>query len=120
MTVFLLALLAQTMPETTGPYKVVMELDPSLPNHTIYRPEQLARVKGKLPVVTFGNGGCQNAGNAFREYLSEIASHGFLVTANGPIVAEPPRVPGRPAPPGAAASPAPGGPRPLTQPSTTG
>lgn len=40
---------AQSAPETTGPYTVVMEMDPSLPEHTVYRPEQVNRVKGKLP-----------------------------------------------------------------------
>jgi dienelactone hydrolase len=63
----------------------VMEVVPSLPNHTVYRPENLAAVKGKLPIIAFGNGACGNAGNAFQYFLSEIASHGFLVVANGPI-----------------------------------
>jgi hypothetical protein len=76
---------AQTASETTGPYKVVMEVIPSLPNHTVYRPENLTIVKGKLPVVAFGNGACANAGNAFQNYLAETASYGFIVVANGPI-----------------------------------
>jgi hypothetical protein len=79
------SVIAQSDPETTGPYKVVMEVIPSFPNHTVYRPENLAAVKGKLPVVAFGNGGCANAGNSFRNYLSEVASYGFIVAANGPI-----------------------------------
>jgi hypothetical protein len=39
----------------TGPYKVVMELDETLPDHTVYRPANLNRFpeKDKLPVVTF-------------------------------------------------------------------
>jgi hypothetical protein len=76
---------AQSASEMTGPYKVVMEMIPSLPNHTVYRPENLVAVKGKLPVVAFGNGGCANVGNAFQNYLSEVASHGFIIVANGPI-----------------------------------
>lgn len=84
---------AQSAPETTGPYKVVMEMVPSLPNHTVYQPENLAGVKGKLPVVAFGNGACANAGNAFQNYLTEVASYGFIIVANGPID---PSVPGRP------------------------
>ena len=84
---------AQSAPETTGSYKVVMEMDPSLPEHTVYRPEQVSRVKGKLPVVAYGNGACANAGNAFENYLAEVASYGFLVVANGPII---PAAPGRP------------------------
>ena len=89
--------IAQSAPETTGPYKVVMEMDPSLPEHTVYRPEQVSRVKGKLPVVAYGNGACANAGNAFENYLAEVASYGFLVVANGPIN---PAAPGRPPKPG--------------------
>lgn len=87
----------QAAPETTGPYKVVMEMDPSLPEHTVYRPEQVSRVKGKLPVVAYGNGACANAGNAFENYLAEVASYGFLAVANGPID---PAAPGRPPKPG--------------------
>jgi hypothetical protein len=79
------SLSAQSVRETTGPYNVVMEVIPSLPNHTVYHPENPAVVKGKLPIIAFGNGACGNAGNAFQYFLSEIASHGFLVVANGPI-----------------------------------
>jgi dienelactone hydrolase len=75
----------QSAPEVTGPYKVVMEADSSLPEHVVYRPANLAAVKGKLPIVAWGNGGCSNAGNAFEFYLREVSSHGFLVVANGPI-----------------------------------
>jgi len=91
---------AQSAADTTGPYRVTMEEDPSLPNHTVYRPADLDTVRGTLPIVAFGNGACANAGNAFERYLAEIASHGFLVVANGPIsnAALPA---GRPGPPGA-------------------
>jgi hypothetical protein len=89
--------IAQSAPETTGPYKVVMEMDASLPEHTVYRPEQVSRVKGKLPVVAYGNGACANAGNAFENYLAEVASYGLLVVANGPIDS---KAPGRPPKPG--------------------
>ena len=92
---------AQSTVETTGPYVVQMLEEPSLPNHTVYRPAALSRVKGKLPLVAFANGGCANAGNAFREYLSEFASHGFLVVANGPVDTKSELAPGRPPAPGA-------------------
>lgn len=91
---------AQSVPETTGPYAVEMIEEPSLPNHTVYRPLKMAGLKERLPVVAFANGGCANAGNAFREYLYETASHGFLVVANGPIDAHSPLPAGRPAAPG--------------------
>jgi dienelactone hydrolase len=101
------SLSGQSAPETTGSYKVVMEMDPTLPQHTVYRPENMASVKGKLPVVAFGNGACANAGNAFENYLAEVASHGFVVAANGPID---PAAPGRPPKPGS--TPPAGPPRP--------
>jgi hypothetical protein len=82
--------------QTNGPYKVQEMMEPSLPRHTVYRPIDLQAVKGKLPIMAFGNGGCSMIGNAFETYLTEIASYGFLVIASGPIQpAFPPE--GRPA-----------------------
>src|SRR5262245_13250117 len=71
-------------PLGTGPFKAIMAEDPSLPDHTLYFPAQI-RPAGKLPVITWGNGACLNAGNRFRDFLTEIASHGFLVISGGPI-----------------------------------
>jgi dienelactone hydrolase len=62
-----------------------MEQDPGLPTHTIYRPRDLAAVRGqKLPVIAWGEGGCSNNGAFYRNFLSEIASYGFLAIATGP------------------------------------
>jgi dienelactone hydrolase len=69
-------------PLGSGPYKAIMATDPSLPAHVLYYPKHLTRA-GKLPIVAFGNGACINAGNRFRYFLTEIASHGYLVAANG-------------------------------------
>jgi len=71
--------------DTTGPYVAVMEMDATLPDHTIYRPADLSQVTGKLPIVSFGNGGCVNIGSRYRAFLGEIASHGYLVVASGPL-----------------------------------
>src|SRR5437868_1993898 len=71
-------------PLGTGPFKAIMADDPSLPDHTLYYPANMGPA-GKLPVITWGNGACLNAGNRFRDFLSEIASHGFLVISGGPI-----------------------------------
>jgi dienelactone hydrolase len=71
--------------QTNGPYKVQEMMEPSLVRHTVYRPIDLKTVKGKLPVMAFGNGGCSMIGNAFETYLTEIASYGFVVIASGPI-----------------------------------
>ncbi|MDP3670437.1 MAG: alpha/beta hydrolase [Telluria sp.] len=73
-------------PETAqggGKYPAVMEADAGLPTHTVYRPKELSAEK--LPIVVFGNGACVNVGNRFRYFLSEIASHGFLAIAIGPM-----------------------------------
>jgi len=69
-------------PLGTGPYKAIMATDPSLPEHVMYYPVNLDAA-GKLPVIAWGNGACLHAGNRFRGFLTEIASHGFLVISAG-------------------------------------
>ena len=72
-------------PETPlggGPFKAIMTTDPGLPEHVIYHPANLDAA-GKLPIVSWGNGACMHAGNRFRTFLTEIASHGFLVISAG-------------------------------------
>jgi len=74
-------------PVGTGPSPAVMESDPGLPTHTIYRPKDMAAGSGqKLPVIAWGNGACVNIGNRFRSFLTEIASHGYVILALGPLV----------------------------------
>lgn len=71
--------------EGTGPDPAVMEQDPGLATHTIYRPVDLGSLQGqKLPIVAWGEGGCSNNGAFYRNFLTEIASHGFLAIAIGP------------------------------------
>jgi len=71
----------------SGPFKAVMEMDPNLPDHTIYRPENLSALSGAtLPLVVWGNGACVNAGNSFSNFLTDISSYGFVAVALGPIV----------------------------------
>lgn len=69
-------------PLGSGPFKAIMTTDPSLPEHVIYHPANL-EAAGKLPIVSWGNGACMHAGNRFRTFLTEIASHGFLVISAG-------------------------------------
>src|SRR5580658_5405836 len=70
----------------TGRYKAILAGDSTLPTHAIYRPRDLSPFHGAnlLPIVAFANGGCRNSSGEFRNLLSEIASHGFLVVAIGP------------------------------------
>jgi hypothetical protein len=66
----------------SGQYKSRMQSDKSLPGHTIYVPK--SPVTGlKLPVLVWGNGGCIAYGASFQNFLTEIASQGYLVIANG-------------------------------------
>jgi len=62
-------------------------------------------------VLVWGEGGCAKNGLMFPEYLSEFASHGFVVIADGPPVARPPGGPNGAAP-GAGPPPGAGGPPP--------
>ena len=72
----------------SGPYKSVLVGDPNLKTHTLYRPRDLTVFGAnlKLPVVAYGNGACRNASYEVRNFLTEVASHGFLVVAIGPVI----------------------------------
>ena len=96
----------QTGKPPTGPFPIVIEHDPGLATHTIYRPRELSL--DKHAVLVWGEGGCAKNGLTFPEYLSEIASHGFVVIADGPPIARPAGAP----PPGAGGPPPGGGARP--------
>jgi dienelactone hydrolase len=79
--------LAPETPAGSGRFKAVMTTADGLPAHVLYHPANPAKA-GKLPIVAWGNGACINAGNRFRYFLTEIASHGYLVLANG-VMANP-------------------------------
>lgn len=70
----------------SGRYPAILRGDPGLVTHAIYRPRDLAAFGGsrKLPVVAWGNGACRNSSGEYRNFLTEIASHGYLVVAIGP------------------------------------
>lgn len=74
----------------TGPHPALMVSDRTLPTHTIFRPRDLTRFgrKARLPIIAWGNGACANSPWEHVNFLSEIASHGFLVIAIGPMPAE--------------------------------
>ncbi len=96
---------AQRGAPPTGPSAVVIEHDQTLPAHTIYRPADLGNVKHG--VLVWGEGGCAKNGLMFPEFLAELASHGFVILADGPPVENA----GRGAAPGGGAPPAGGAPR---------
>jgi len=74
----------------TGAYSAVMYTDGSLLTHTIFRPKDLSAfgAKVKLPIIAWGNGACANSPSGHINFLSEVASHGFLVIAIGPMPQE--------------------------------
>jgi hypothetical protein len=74
-------------PTGSGSYPAVIEGDPGVAGHTIYRPENLNPFsqKNALPVVAWGNGGCANSSTFYAPFLAEIASQGFMVVAIGPF-----------------------------------
>jgi hypothetical protein len=74
----------------TGKFSAVMTTQSSLPTHTVFRPKDISGFGGteKLPVIAWGNGACFNSPWEHVNFLSEIASHGFLVIAVGVIPKE--------------------------------
>lgn len=74
----------------TGPWSALMISEITLPTHTVFRPEDLSafRKKNKLPIIAWGNGGCANSPGGHVNFLSEVASYGFLVIAIGPMPQE--------------------------------
>ena len=73
-------------PLGSGPYKAVMATEKGLSAHLAYYPAALAQLGSKkMPVVIWGNGSCLYAGNRYRQFLTEIASYGYLVITGGPM-----------------------------------
>jgi CubicO group peptidase (beta-lactamase class C family)/dienelactone hydrolase len=71
----------------TGPYSAVATEDPSLPGMTLYRPRDLAPFgpSRKLPILLWANGACANTTQEHKNFLNELASHGYLVLGIGPL-----------------------------------
>lgn len=74
----------------SGVYPAVMVADASLPTHTLFRPDDLSVFGGetRLPIVVWGNGACFNSPWEHMNFLSELASHGYLVVAIGTMPKE--------------------------------
>lgn len=70
-----------------GPYEVVSEPAFGLPSHIVFRPADLSAFPSSdtLPVMAWGNGGCAIDGRRYGDFLSTIASHGFLVMTTVPV-----------------------------------
>jgi len=66
----------------TGPYKAWYKTDSGLPNHTLYLPVPDNHPE-TMPVLLWGNGACSANGLDFQKFLTNVASQGVLVIANG-------------------------------------
>lgn len=80
------------MPDTpgTGRFPALKEETPSLLDHVVYRPAELAALGSlKLGIYVFGNGACVDDGANVRLHLLEVASHGYLAIAPGRILSGP-------------------------------
>jgi hypothetical protein len=66
----------------SGPYPAQMTTDSSLPNHTIFAPKAVPG-NVSLAVVAWGNGACVTNPTSYRNLLTEIASYGYVVAADG-------------------------------------
>ena len=74
----------------TGSFSAIMLTESTLPTHTVFRPKDLSTFgdKIKLPIIAWGNGACANSPWEHINFLSEVASHGFLIIAIGPMPLE--------------------------------
>jgi predicted alpha/beta-hydrolase family hydrolase len=74
----------------SGPYKALMISESTLLTHTVFRPKDLGvfNKTRKLPIIAWGNGACANSPWEHVNFLSEVASYGFLVVAIGPMPQE--------------------------------
>jgi hypothetical protein len=66
----------------SGKYKATTSLEPSLARHTIYAPKSPPSGT-KLPLITWGNSACAGDGVGFANFLTEVASHGYVIIVSG-------------------------------------
>lgn len=73
-----------------GPYDVLSEGAYNSARHILFRPTELSAFPTQdiLPIMLWGNGGCSIDGTTYSEFLSTIASHGFLVMTTVAIEGE--------------------------------
>lgn len=74
----------------TGKHSAIMMTEDSLPTHTVFRPKNIEKFRGKksLPVIVWGNGACYDSPWEHVNFLNEVASHGYLVVAIGTMPVE--------------------------------
>jgi hypothetical protein len=70
-----------------GPYEVTSGAAFGLPGYVAFHPTDLGAFPSQdsLPIMAWGNGGCAIDSTRYSEFLSTIASHGFLVLSTVPV-----------------------------------
>jgi predicted small secreted protein/dienelactone hydrolase len=73
-----------------GPYAVTWEAAFDEPGFIVFRPIDLGAfpAQDKMPVLVWGNGGCNIDGRNYAGILSTVASHGFIAIATLPVEPE--------------------------------
>jgi len=68
-----------------GGFPAIVTEEAALPGITVFRPRDLAPFGDdrKLPVLLWANGACANTTYEHKNFLNEIASHGYLVLGIG-------------------------------------
>jgi hypothetical protein len=69
----------------SGPYPAISKVDPKLPGHTIFAPATPPPADVSMPFLTWGNGACMTSNSGYDGFLKEIASHGYVIAADGPM-----------------------------------
>ncbi|KAF2737896.1 hypothetical protein EJ04DRAFT_487543 [Polyplosphaeria fusca] len=67
----------------SGPYPAQMITDSSLPGHTIIAPKTPPGGNLSMPFIAWGNGACTLSTAPYQNFLVEIASHGYVIAADG-------------------------------------
>ncbi|OAG09242.1 uncharacterized protein CC84DRAFT_1084927 [Paraphaeosphaeria sporulosa] len=67
----------------SGPYPAAMVTDSSLPGHTIFAPKTPPAGNLSMPFIAWGNGACTLNAGQYQNFLVEIASHGYVIAADG-------------------------------------
>ncbi len=77
----------------SGPHEVVIETntDDGINEGTIYRPADLGGDE-KYPIFVWGEGACARDGLSNEVAMTEIASHGYFVVADGPVSGSAPSI----------------------------
>jgi len=71
-----------------GPYKAIAVSEETLPGFAVYRPQNIqeaVKKEGRLPVMVWANGACVNSSVEHERFLTEIASHGYVIVAIGDL-----------------------------------